>query len=112
MARKSNKTAHVLNLLSGQQDAGGDTEKESEQAQAKDAPKEAEDKDTAPKPDPKSEPVRTPAAPVPEVPSNISIIDSAAREDDPIAEKIREELLKDLEPEAQAVPEPAAKPRC
>ena len=31
MARKSNKTAHVLNLLSGQQDTGGETEKEAEQ---------------------------------------------------------------------------------
>lgn len=104
MARKSNKTAHVLNLLSGQQEAGGEAEKEIQQA-----PK-AEEAPEAPKAAPEPEPVKTPAVPSPEVPSNISIIDGAPKEDDPIAEKIREELLKDLEPEAAAVPEPVADP--
>ncbi len=82
MARKSNKTAHVLNLLSGQ---NSNEEQES----------------TATKEEPSSTaPASVPPAPTqPEpAPSNISIIDSVP-ETDPVAEKIRKELLKDIDPE-------------
>lgn len=102
MARKSNKTAHVLNLLSGQS-ANEEPEKETEQPQEekKEEKVEVEAKvqeaaaDTVPAPAPA--PVKAQAvAPSPEVPANISIIDNAAKEADPIAERIHEELLKEL----------------
>lgn len=102
MARKSNKTAHVLNLLSGQS-ANEEPEKEIEQPQEekKEEKVEVEAKvqeaaaDTVPAPAPA--PVKAQAvAPSPEVPANISIIDNAAKEADPIAERIHEELLKEL----------------
>lgn len=98
MARKSNKTAHVLNLLSGQ-----DTAEEPEKAPEKPEEPKEEKKTEAPKAEAAAEtapaPEAAPAAPQtvsPEVPSNISIIDSGAKEDDPIAERIHEELLKEL----------------
>lgn len=99
MARKSNKTAHVLNLLSGQ-DSGGESEKETEQAKAA-APEAAPE--VKPEPSEEQEPAAkaSTASPAQEVPSNISIIDSAAKENDPVAEKIREELLKDLGEETE-----------
>lgn len=109
MARKSNKTAHVLNLLSGQ-DTNEEPEKEPEQ------PKEpkAEEKAEAPKAETATEAAPVPeAAPAasqavsPEVPSNISIIDSGAKEDDPVAERIHEELLKELGMEEPAKEVPA-----
>ena len=53
MARKSNKTAHVLNLLAGQ-DTGEEPEKETEQ----EAGKETASKEPAPK-------AETPPAPSP-----------------------------------------------
>ncbi len=110
MARKSNKTAHVLNLLSGQ-DTGDEAEKEPESAKE---PGKTESAETEPK---KAEPApaEVQSAPVHEVPSNISIIDNGSKEDDPIAEQIRDELLKELgeepSPSASAPvtePEPAA----
>lgn len=95
MARKSNKTAHVLNLLSGQ-DTGEEAEKEKE--------KEAEaEKEPAKKEPPAPSKTQPASAPSHEVPSNISIIDSAAKEGDPIAEQIKAELLKELGDEPQAV---------
>lgn len=115
MARKSNKTAHVLNLLSG-----GEPEKETQQPQkaetaaetaAAKAEPEPENKETASAQAPA--PVK-PATAAPEVPSNISIIDNGAKEADLVAERIHEELLKELEKEegAAAAEEtvPAAKP--
>lgn len=103
MARKSNKTAHVLNLLSG-----GEPEKEVQQPQ--EAKTEAETTtvkeelepakaEAAPAPAPM--PAITPAA-APEVPSNISIIDNGAKEADALAAQIHEELLKELEKEEGA----------
>lgn len=102
MARKSNKTAHVLNLLSGQS-TNEEPEKEAEQPkEEKDEPKaEKVTAHTEPEPAPAPAPVKTQAAsPSPEVPANISIIDNAAKEADPIAERIHEELLKELEQES------------
>ena len=101
MARKSNKTAHVLNLLSG-----GEPEKEVQQ------PQEAKAETTTAKEEP--EPAKAEAAPAPaptpaitqaaapEVPSNISIIDNGAKEADALAAQIHEELLKELEKEEGA----------
>lgn len=110
MARKSNKTAHVLNLLSGQ-DTNEEPEKEPEKSKESKATVEADkvEAETTVKTDkPEAEaapvPVKPQSAP-PEVPSNISIIDSGAKEADPIAERIHEELLKELEQEQETLPE-------
>ncbi|MCI8334614.1 MAG: late competence development ComFB family protein [Lachnospiraceae bacterium] len=100
MARKSNKTAHVLNLLAGQ-DTGEEPEKETEQ----EAGKETASKEPAPKAETPPAPSPSPA-PQPEVPPHISIIDNGSPEEDPVAEQIRAELLKNLEPEEEEVPEP------
>lgn len=102
MARKSNKTAHVLNLLSGQQDSGGEPEKETQQPKA-----EAETKTAEPEKEKKEAPpapaaVKTQTDAVLEVPSNISIIDNGAKEADPLAEQIHNDLLKELEKEERA----------
>lgn len=102
MARKSNKTAHVLNLLSGQQDSGGEPEKETQQpkaeAEAGTAEPEKEKKEAPPAP----AAVKTQTDAVLEVPSNISIIDNGAKEADPLAEQIHNDLLKELEKEERA----------
>lgn len=107
MARKSNKTAHVLNLLSGQPDAGGEAEKEAQQLSESQSAAPAEEKAPAEPAPAKEQPAPAPA-PSPEVPPNISIIDSKAKEDDPIAERIREDLLKELELEESPIPQPEA----
>lgn len=112
MARKSNKTAHVLNLLSGQ-DTNEEPEKEPEKSKeskskiAVEADKvEAETTVKTDKPEAEAAPVPVKPQPAPpEVPSNISIIDSGAKEADPIAERIHEELLKELEQEQESLPE-------
>lgn len=125
MARKSNKTAHVLNLLSGQSTNEEPEEKETEQPQEEKKEEKAKTKadeaaaDTTPAPEPA--PAKAQAASLsPEVPANISIIDSTAKEADPIAERIHEELLKELRleenssseeeqiPEAEELPSPVA----
>ncbi len=102
MARKSNKTAHVLNLLSGQQDSGGEPEKETQQpkaeAEAGTAEPEKEKKEAPPAP----AAAKTQTDAVLEVPSNISIIDNGAKEADPLAEQIHNDLLKELEKEERA----------
>lgn len=112
MARKSNKTAHVLNLLSGQ-DTNEEPEKEPEKSKeskskiAVEADKvETETTVKTDKPEAEAAPVPVKPQPAPpEVPSNISIIDSGAKEADPIAERIHEELLKELEQEQESLPE-------
>ena len=72
MARKSNKTSHVLNLLAGHEDK----EKETQETQNTEAANITEDK---------------PAA----SPQNISVIDKT--EDDALAQLIQEQLTKELE---------------
>lgn len=77
MARKSNKTAHVLNLLSG-----GEPEKETQQPQKPEAETAAETAAAKAETEPEKEEAASAqaAAPVkaqtaaPEVPSNISIL--------------------------------------
>lgn len=111
MARKSNKTAHVLNLLSGQ-----DTTEEPEKTPEQQGESKEEAKTEAPKAEP-AETIPTPeVVPAahqtvsPEVPSNISIIDSGAKEDDLVAERIHEELLKELGMEDNIKPEAPVAP--
>lgn len=96
MARKSNKTAHVLNLLSGQgtndePEKEADTTKESSDS----TPAAAVAASTTASATASAAPAQTQPEPVP---PNVSIIDHGP-EIDPVAEKIREELLKDIEPE-------------
>lgn len=121
MARKSNKTAHVLNLLSGQ-DTNEEPEKEpekSKEAKPETTVETARPETSAGTAETEAEAAHAPAKPQatpPEVPSNISFIDNGAKEADPIAERIHEELLKELEqetssekatvPEVPAVEEP------
>lgn len=111
MARKSNKTAHVLNLLSGQ-DAGDEAEKETQVQKSEAAADAAPASDSTPAAAAPAAAVSTAEEPAlaaqPEVPVHISIIDSKTAETDPIAEQIRDELLKSLEPEEAAVPEPGS----
>lgn len=105
MARKSNKTAHVLNLLSGQ-DTNEEPEKEAEQPQKEKKETKAETVAADAEPAPEPAPAKGQAAsPSPEVPANISIIDSTAKEADPIAERIHEELLKELKQEENSFSE-------
>ena len=107
MARKSNKTAHVLNLLAGQ-NPGEDTENETAAVQAEEetAAVASEGPEAAP---PAPTAISTQSTqPAPDMPSNISIIDNGT-EKDPVAEKIREELMKSLDEES-AQPEPEPQP--
>lgn len=103
MARKSNKTAHVLNLLSSGQEPEEELEKEEElpaakpEAEAAGKPNTEVIEEAAPAEAVSSAAPASP--PQPEVPPNISIIDSGALEEDPVADRIREELLKNLDPE-------------
>ena len=104
MARKSNKTAHVLNLLSGH-----DTKKEPEKELETDVKKDADpisEQDSQPKdaqqphPDPEpTEKIPRGKISVPDSPS-VSIIDQT--EKDPVAELPTQESEPSAEPEATA----------
>ena len=107
MARKSNKTAHVLNLLAGQ-NPGEDTENEKEAVQPEEGTAAAASGESEAAPAAPASVSAQSTQPAPDMPSNISIIDSGT-EEDPVAEKIREELLKSLDEEA-AQPEPEPQP--
>lgn len=110
MARKSNKTEHVLNLLSGH-DTKTETAEETEASALKTSPAAA----GSPSKD-------TPEAAVPQA---VSVIDTT--EEDPLAELIQNRLSDEFdkqlsgetvnrepetaaEPENTAIPEPAAEP--
>lgn len=95
MPRKSNKTAHVLNLLAGQ-DAADETENEKAEEAGGGAARPAAQPST-----PSASPPQPQAAPAqPDMPSNISIVDHGAGYD-PVAERIRDELLKSLDEGAE-----------
>ena len=118
MARKSNKTAHVLNLLSGH-----DTKKEPEKELETDVKKDADpisEQDSQPKdaqqphPDPEpTEKIPQGKISVPDSPS-VSIIDQT--EKDPVAEQIQANLFQEfqtnaaVEPELTIEAEPVAEP--
>ena len=101
MARKSNKTAHVLNLLSGH-----DTKKEPEKELETDVKKDADpisEQDSQPKdaqqphPDPEpTEKIPQGKISVPDSPS-VSIIDQT--EKDPVAEQIQANLFQEFQKE-------------
>lgn len=100
MARKSNKTAHVLNLIAGH-DAGKDTTDATNAADTNSSTASAEAKQAA-------------APPAQTVPStntasqNISVIDTT--EEDPVSDLIQQKLSNELEQQtsSQEVPEPEA----
>lgn len=110
MARKSNKTAHVLNLLSGH-----DTKKEPEKELETDVKKDADpisEQDSQPKdaqqphPDPEpTEKIPQGKISVPDPPS-VSIIDQT--EKDPVAEQIQANLFQEFQKEHDMNPEATA----
>lgn len=110
MARKSNKTAHVLNLLSGH-----DTKKEPEKELETDVKKDADpisEQDSQPKdaqqphPDPEpTEKIPQGKISVPDSPS-VSIIDQT--EKDPVAEQIQANLFQEFQKEHDMNPEATA----
>ena len=110
MARKSNKTAHVLNLLSGH-----DTKKEPEKELETDVKKDADpisEQDSQPKdaqqphPDPEpTEKIPRGKISVPDSPS-VSIIDQT--EKDPVAEQIQANLFQEFQKEHDMNPEATA----
>lgn len=104
MARKSNKTAHVLNLIAGhdsQQEATEETSKSNAEAGASSP--------AAPSA-PAASPAAAPAANT--APQNISVIDTTTK--DPVADLIQQQLTSQFDEEnnkntaepAQQVPEP------
>lgn len=93
MARKSNKTAHVLNLLSGH-----DTKKEPEKELETDVKKDADPEPTEKIPQGKIS--------VPDSPS-VSIIDQT--EKDPVAEQIQANLFQEFQKEHDMNPEESQK---
>lgn len=109
MAKKSNKTAHVLNLLAGH-DAAKETEEASAAAEGA-LSDEAAEQTSAPAPAEPEVPlneVRKPAAPQPsQMPAkaptasqnNISLIDKT--ENDPVADLIQEKLSSEFEKQIQ-----------
>lgn len=111
MARKSNKTAHVLNLLSGH-----DTKKEPEKELETDVKKDADpisEQDSQPKdaqqphPDPEpTEKITQGKISVPDSPS-VSIIDQT--EKDPVAEQIQANLFQEFQKEHDMNPEESQK---
>lgn len=88
MARKSSKTAHVLNLL-----AGHDNKKESGE-ELQNTGSGTTDAQTAASPA-EATPDAEPQKPVPQTPPAVSIIDHS--EEDPVAELIQDKLLDELE---------------
>ncbi len=115
MARRSNKTAHVLNLLAGH-DSQNPTEETtanetapspSEAAPAEEAAQPSDKEDA--KPD-TAQPVKTDPEPVtvsaPVSAQNISVIDTTGT--DPVAELIQQELSNQFESELAAVSPNAA----
>ena len=111
MTRKSNKTAHVLNLLSGH-----DTKKEPEKELETDVKKDADpisEQDSQPKdaqqphPDPEpTEKIPQGKISVPDFPS-VSIIDQT--EKDPVAEQIQANLFQEFQKEHDMNPEESQK---
>ncbi|MEZ3435879.1 MAG: late competence development ComFB family protein [Lachnospiraceae bacterium] len=95
MARKSNKTAHVLNLIAGHEASKDNTENTEETTS-----EESTDKAGA-------APARAEAsapAPVSSSPQNISVIDTT--EEDPISDLIQQKLSRELEEHLPAEPDP------
>ncbi len=115
MARRSNKTAHVLNLLAGhdsqnptEETTANETAPSSSEAAPVEEAAQPSDKEDA-KPD-TAQPVKTDPEPVtvsaPVSAQNISVIDTTGT--DPVAELIQQELSNQFESELAAVSPNAA----
>ena len=99
MARKSNKTSHVLHLLAGEEPVPGPSEKKEEPAPAGSAEAVGSEAD-------KEAPAEQ-AGTGQDMP-NISIISTGNSEDDPVADLIKEQLEEDF-PEDILEPQSAAR---
>lgn len=88
MARKSNKTSHVLHLLAGEEPVP-----EKPEEQQKTASEEPEEPEKPSEPPQKTEPQEN--APSPDAPS-ISIISTGNSEGDPLADLIKDQLEEDF----------------
>lgn len=115
MARKSNKTAHVLNLLATGHDSKKENTEEGDVLESVETPDTASDsaqaaKDAAPA----SKTAEAPEVTAPPAPQTVSVIDTT--ENDPVAELIHQKLLEELnlneesEPEPIHIPEPETEP--
>lgn len=111
MARKSNKTAHVLNLLSGH-----DTKKEPEKELETDVKKDADpisEQDSQPKDAQQPHPDPEPTEKIPQ--GKISVLDSPSvsiidqTEKDPVAEQIQANLFQEFQKEHDMNPEESQK---
>ena len=111
MARKSNKTAHVLNLLSGH-----DTKKEPEKELETDVKKDADpisEQDSQPKDAQQPHPDPEPTEKIPQ--GKISVHDSPSvsiidqTEKDPVAEQIQANLFQEFQKEHDMNPEESQK---
>lgn len=101
MARRSNKTAHVLNLLAGhdaQNDSQNEPQTSAEGADGTEASATAKPKTAAPSAPAEKEPERS-APVVQAAPQNISVIDKT--EDDPVADLIQQKLMDEFEQSQQ-----------
>lgn len=91
MARKSNKTAHVLNLLAAGHDSAKNSSEETEHTEPSVSQSAEAPASEAPSP------VKAPEA-------SVSVIDTT--EHDPVADLIHQKLLEELEDETIHIPEP------
>lgn len=104
MARKSNKTSHVLHLLAGEEPVPEPSEKEDKDAADKETDKGGPSKDGTDKETPAPGPSGTAAA---QDGSDIPIISAGSSGDDPVADLIREQLEEEF-PEDILAPQSAA----
>lgn len=104
MARKSNKTSHVLHLLAGEEPVPEPSEKEDKDAADKETDKGGASKDGTDKETPAPGPSGTAAA---QDGSDIPIISAGSSGDDPVADLIREQLEEEF-PEDILAPQSAA----
>lgn len=98
MARKSNKTAHVLNLI-----AGHDAPKDNTDTTEETVAAESTDKASASAAPARAEAAQAPA-PAPAPSQNIAVIDTT--EEDPISDLIQQKLSQELEEHLPVEPEP------
>lgn len=104
MARKSNKTSHVLHLLAGEEPVPEPSEKEDTDAADKETDKGGPSKDGTDKETPAPGPSGTAAA---QDGPDIPIISAGSSGDDPVADLIREQLEEEF-PEDILAPQTAA----
>ncbi|MCI8834507.1 MAG: hypothetical protein HFH24_03900 [Ruminococcus sp.] len=104
MAKKSNKTAHVLNLLAGHDNTKEAVEEAAAEETSSVKKMEADEELISP-PASSTDTGTRPAATVtsaPAAPQNISVIDTTG--EDPVAALIHEKLSAELEPQTDEVP--------